>query len=115
MNLFICYPKCSTCKKAREYLENHQIPFEERNIKENNPTYEELKDWVNMGISVDKMFNKSGLIYKNLKLKDQMPTMSLEDKLRLLSTDGMLVKRPILLTKNKILFGFKEKEYEEIL
>ena len=115
MNLFICYAKCRTCQKARKYLEEHNILFEERDIKVNNPTYEELKKWYDLGVPINKMVNTSGLVYKKLNLKEKRSRMSDEELLRLLSADGMLVKRPILLTEKNVLFGFNEKEYEESL
>ena len=111
--LFICYPKCTTCKKAKKYLEDNKISFEERNIKENNPTYDELKDWYKKSnLPLKSFFNTSGLIYKEKNLKDKLPNMSEEEQLKLLSTDGMLVKRPILINEKTILVGFKEKDYE---
>ena len=114
-NIFIEYPKCSTCKKAKDHLDSCNIDYQERDIKENNPTYEELKSWYEISnLPLKKFFNTSGLIYKDLNLKEKLPTMSVEEQLKLLSTDGMLVKRPLLITNNKIITGFKEKEYENI-
>ncbi len=116
MNLFICYSKCSTCQKARKFLENHQIMFKERDIKNDNPTSEELKEWIEKSnLPVQKFFNTSGLIYKELHLKEKLPNMTDEEKIDMLSSNGMLVKRPILVTENKVFVGFKEREYEELL
>ena len=115
--LFICYPKCSTCKKAQSWLNEKGISYELRDIKENNPTYDELKKWyVASGLPLKRFFNTSGLLYKSMELKDKLPEMSEEEQLQLLATDGMLVKRPLLITENGIvLTGFKEKEWEELL
>lgn len=112
--LFVEYPKCSTCKKAEKWLRSKGIFFEDRNIKEQNPTYEELKQWVPAsGLDVKKFFNTSGQLYKQMQLKDKLPTMTEEEKLKLLASDGMLVKRPILVRENgKVLVGFKEAEWE---
>lgn len=116
MNLFICYSKCSTCQKARKFLENHQIMFKERDIKNDNLTSEELKEWIEKSnLPVQKFFNTSGLIYKKLYLKEKLPNMTDEEKIDMLSSNGMLVKRPILVTENKVFVGFKEREYEELL
>ena len=116
MNLFICYSKCSTCQKARKFLENHQIMFKERDIKNDNPTSEELKEWIEKSnLPVQKFFNTSGLIYKELHLKEKLPNITDEEKIDMLSSNGMLVKRPILVTENKVFVGFKEREYEELL
>lgn len=114
--LFICYPKCSTCKKAREWLKRNKFEFEERDIKLENPTKEELEKWIEESkLDIKKFFNTSGLKYKELNLKDKLKEMTKEEKIELLSTDGMLVKRPILISDNNILVGFKEKDWEEIL
>ena len=114
--LFIQYPPCSTCQKAKKWLDSHKIAFTDRHIKEQNPTYEELKDWYQRsGLPLKKFFNTSGLLYKSLNLKDKLPTMSEEEQLQLLATDGMLVKRPILVTEKGILTGFKEADWEKIL
>ena len=111
--LFICYPKCSTCVKARNWLSENKIDFEERNIKEHNPTYEELSEFYRKsGLPLKKFFNTSGILYKEMNLKDKLPQMTEEEMLRLLSTDGMLVKRPIAVDGNKVLVGFKESEWE---
>jgi len=116
MLTFICYPKCTTCQKAKKWLESREIAFCERHIKEFNPTYEELKSWQKKcGLNLRKFFNTSGVLYKELNLKDKLPNMSDEEKLRLLSTDGMLVKRPILVCDDFILVGFNEKEWEDKL
>ncbi len=115
--LFICYPKCSTCKKAQSWLNEKGISYELRDIKENNPTYDELKKWyAASGLPLKRFFNTSGLLYKSMELKDKLPEMSEEEQLQLLATDGMLVKRPLLIAENGIvLTGFKEKEWEELL
>lgn len=110
--LFIEYPKCSTCKKAKKYLEDLGVQFEDRNIVEENPTAEELRVWIGRsGYPVKKFFNTSGMKYRELGLKDKLPQMSDEEKIELLSTDGMLVKRPILIDGDRILVGFREKEW----
>ena len=112
--LVLVYRKCSTCLKALKWLEDNNITFEERPIKEENPTYEELKAWYQMsGLPLKKFFNTSGLIYKDLGLKDKLPTMSEDEQLQLLATDGMLVKRPLVVGDGFVLTGFKEKEWEE--
>ena len=113
---FICYPKCTTCQKARKWLDDNGISYELRDIKENNPTISELKKWNQMsGLPLKKFFNTSGLLYKSMQLKDKLQDMSEEEQYKLLSSDGMLVKRPIVVTDDKVLVGFKEKEYEETL
>lgn len=112
--LVLVYRKCSTCLKALKWLEDNKIEFEERPIKEQNPTYEELKAWHQMsGMPLKKFFNTSGLIYKDLGLKDKLPTMSEDEQLQLLATNGMLVKRPLVIGDGYVLTGFKEKEWEE--
>ena len=112
-NLFIEYPKCSTCKKAKKWLEDNKIEFEDRHIIENTPTVGELKRWIKMSDKdIKKWFNTSGLKYKELNLKDKLPLMSDDEKIELLSTDGMLIKRPILVLENKVLIGFKEEEWK---
>lgn len=112
--LFIQYPKCSTCKKAKKWLDEHNIIYTDRHIVEDNPSYDELKEWYEKsGLPLKRFFNTSGVMYKDMKLKDKLPAMSEEEQLRLLSTDGMLVKRPIIVDDNKILIGFKETEWEE--
>lgn len=116
MILFIEYPKCSTCQKAKKWLETHNIKFEDRHIVEQNPTEEELTRWISdSGLDIKRFFNTSGLKYKDLGLKDKLPDMTQEEKIKLLSTDGMLVKRPLIISKDHILTGFKEKEWEETL
>ena len=112
--LFICYPKCTTCKKAQNWLDSKSLNYELRDIKEQNPTYDELKKWYKTsGLPLKKFFNTSGLLYKSMGLKDKLADMSEEEQLKLLSTDGMLVKRPILINGDKILTGFKEKDWEK--
>ena len=115
--LFLEYPPCSTCKKAKKWLDEHRIPYTARHIKEENPSYEELKSWLEIsGLPVKKFFNTSGLVYKSLNLKDKLPAMTVEEQLQLLSTDGMLVKRPIVVTDDgKVLTGFKEAEWNNVL
>ena len=114
--LFICYPKCSTCRKAKAWLENHHIPYELRDIKLNNPSYEELAAWHRAsGLPLRKFFNTSGTLYKSLALKDKLPEMPEEDQLRLLAADGMLVKRPILVGDGFVLVGFRQEEWEDRL
>ena len=112
--LVLVYRKCSTCIKALKWLEDNNIQFEERPIKEQNPSYEELKRWYGMsGLPLKKFFNTSGLLYKDMKLKDKLPQMTEEEQLQLLAADGMLVKRPLVVGKDYILTGFKEAEWEE--
>lgn len=112
--LFICYPKCTTCQKAKKWLDDKNISYELRDIKLENPTYEELKEWhERSGLDIKKFFNTSGLLYKNMQLKDKLPDMTLEEKYQLLATDGMLVKRPLLVMEGKVLTGFKEAEWEK--
>lgn len=114
--LFLEYPPCSTCKKAKKWLDEHGISYTARHIKEANPTYAELKDWLERsGLPVKKFFNTSGLLYKSMALKDRLPAMTVEEQLRLLATDGMLVKRPLVVTDGKVLTGFRETEWEEAL
>lgn len=115
--LFLEYPPCSTCKKARAWLDAHGVAYTARHIKENNPTYEELKQWLTVsGLPVKKFFNTSGLQYKALGLKDKLPAMTIDEQLRLLATDGMLVKRPFVVTDDgKVLTGFRETEWEQAL
>ena len=113
--LFICYPKCTTCQKAKAWLVSHKIKFEERNIVDENPSKQELKKWIKeSNLDIKRWFNTSGLKYKELNLKDKLPSMSFEDKLELLSTDGMLVKRPIIITDKGITTGFKEDEWKQL-
>jgi len=113
--LFLCYPRCSTCQKAKKWLDEQGKKYTERHIIENNPTYEELKLWYEMsGLPLKKFFNTSGLKYKELQLKDKLPTMSEDEMLNLLATDGMLVKRPLLVKDDKVLVGFKQAQWEEM-
>lgn len=113
---FICYPKCSTCRKAKKWLDEHNVEYTERHIADEKPTYDELKEWYEKSrLPLKKFFNTSGLLYKEMKLKDKLPSMSEEEQLRLLATNGMLVKRPILVTGDKVLVGFKEAEWAEII
>ena len=113
---FTCYPKCSTCQKARKWLEANHLEFTERHIVEENPSYEELKEWyAESGLPLKKFFNTSGMLYKEMQLKDKLPTMSEEEQLKLLATNGMLVKRPLIVNGNIILTGFKEAEWEKAL
>jgi len=113
---FICYPKCSTCQKARKWLEANHLEFTERHIVEENPSYEELKEWyAESGLPLKKFFNTSGMLYKEMQLKDKLPTMSEEEQLKLLAMNGMLVKRPLIVNGNIILTGFKEAEWEKAL
>lgn len=114
--LYVCYPKCTTCKKAQKWLDDNGIEYTIRNIKENNPTYEELKEWYGKsGLPLKKFFNTSGILYKSMNLKDRLSDMSEEEQLKLLATDGMLVKRPILVTENTVLVGFREKDWENFM
>jgi arsenate reductase len=116
MLTFICYTKCSTCQKAKAFLDSHEEQYEIRDIKTDNPTYDELKEWLTLsGLPVRKLFNTSGLLYKSLELKDKLPTMSEDDCLKLLATDGMLVKRPLLVDADGVLVGFKNDEWETAL
>ncbi len=110
--LFVCYPKCSTCQKAKKFLDDNNISYTERHIKENNPNFNELKEWHNKSkLPLKKFFNTSGLVYKSLNLKDKLQTMSEDEQLQLLSTDGMLVKRPLLIGDKFVLTGFKDAEW----
>ena len=110
--LFIFYPKCSTCQKAKKWLDMHKIDYTERHIVENSPSYDELKEWYGKsGLPLKKFFNTSGLLYKEMQLKDKLPSMSEEEQLRLLAANGMLVKRPLLIDGDKVLVGFKEAEW----
>lgn len=113
---FVCYPKCTTCKKAEDYLIDHGISFTKRDIKEENPSFLELEQWYKAsGLPLKRFFNTSGLKYKELSLKDKLPDMTESEQLKLLATDGMLVKRPILISDRWVLVGFKEKEWAEKL
>ena len=114
--LFLEYPPCTTCKKAKKWLTDQELEFTARHIKEQNPTAEELSQWQEKsGLELKKFFNTSGLVYKNLGLKDKLPTMSREEQIRLLASDGMLVKRPIVVTEENVLVGFKEAQWEKLL
>lgn len=112
----LCYERCSTCKKALKWLDDNKVEYEVRPIKEQNPSKDELKEWYQKsGLPLKRFFNTSGNLYKELNLKDKLPSMSEEEQLELLATDGMLVKRPLLVAPNGILTGFKEEEWEKIL
>ena len=114
--LVLCYPKCTTCQKALRWLEERGIPYTCRDIKAENPAYEELKEWYGRsGLPLKRFFNTSGLQYKALGLKDRLPGMSEEEQLRLLASDGMLVKRPLLVDDRGVLIGFRAAEWEELL
>ena len=114
--LFIHYPKCTTCQKAKKWLDEHNVEYVERHIVENNPSYEELKEWYQVSdFPLKKFFNTSGLLYKEMKLKDKLPTMSEEEQLKLLAGNGMLVKRPLIIDDDIVLIGFKEVEWNEKL
>lgn len=114
MYKFICYPKCTTCQKAKKWLDENNIEYEIRDIKVENPNIDEIKDFYRLsGQPLKKLFNTSGLIYKSMYLKNKLSEMSEKDMISLLSTDGMLVKRPLLVSEDFILIGFKEKEWEE--
>ncbi|MBQ6849522.1 MAG: Spx/MgsR family RNA polymerase-binding regulatory protein [Oscillospiraceae bacterium] len=111
----VCYPKCGTCKKAQVYLENLGLNYNYRDIKLENPSYEELKLWhEKSGLEMKRFFNTSGLLYKSMQLKDKLPSMTDEEKLLLLATDGLLVKRPIAIGDDFVLVGFKEKEWDAV-
>lgn len=111
----LVYRKCSTCKKALKWLEENQISYEERAIVDDNPTYEELKEWYEKsGLPLKKFFNTSGMLYREMQLKDKLKDMSEEEQLHLLATDGMLVKRPLVVGDNVVLTGFKEAEWEQL-
>lgn len=113
--LFLCYPKCSTCQKAKKWLDEHHVTYTERHIVEDNPSYEELKEWYERsGLPLKKFFNTSGMLYKEMELKNKLPLMSEEEQLKLLATNGMLVKRPLIVTDDKVLVGFKESEWEKL-
>lgn len=114
--LFLQYPPCSTCKKAKNWLDGHGVSYTDRHIKEDNPSYEELKDWYERsGLPLKRFFNTSGLAYKSLNLKERLPNMTEDEQLQLLASDGMLVKRPILVMEDRILTGFKEAQWAELL
>ena len=112
---FICYPKCTTCQRAQKWLDDNELEYVLRDIKLDNPTFEELTEWYNKsGLPIKKFFNTSGLLYKSLDLKNKLPEMSEYEMLKLLATDGMLVKRPLLISDDYVLVGFKETEWENI-
>lgn len=114
MITFLCYPRCTTCQKAQKWLEEKKIAYEFRDIKTDNPTFDELAAWHQVsGLPLKKFFNTSGMLYKEMKLKDRLPEMSEEEQLKLLASDGMLVKRPLVVTDSYVLTGFREKEWEE--
>ena len=114
--LFLEYPPCSTCKKAKKWLDDNGVAYTARHIKDDKPSYEELKSWFHSsGLSLKKFFNTSGLQYRALELKDKLPTMTEEEQLQLLATDGMLVKRPIIVMDHSVLVGFKETDWEKTL
>lgn len=114
--LMLCYEKCSTCAKARKWADEHHVQYTLRDIKQNNPTRQELGEWYKQsGLPLKKFFNTSGLLYKEKNLKDKLPNMAEEEQLQLLATEGMLVKRPLVVANGKILLGFKEKEWEQAL
>ena len=114
--LFVHYPKCTTCKRAKAWLDSHGLAYDARNIAEDSPTTEELSTWhVASGLPLRRFFNTSGMLYRSMKLKDSLPHMSEDEMLELLATDGMLVKRPLLIGDDKVLVGFKEKEWEQLL
>ena len=113
---FICYPKCTTCQKAKKWLDDNKIEYKLRDIKEDNPSLEELSEWHKMsGLPLKKFFNTSGLLYKSMELKEKLPNISEEEQLKLLATDGMLVKRPLVIVNDFVLVGFKESEWREKL
>lgn len=114
--LFLQYPKCTTCKKAKKFLQENNVTFNDRDITIENPTVEELEKWIDLsGLEIKRFFNTSGVLYKEMKLKDKIKDMSREEMIKLLATDGKLVKRPLLICEDKVLVGFKEEEYKEIL
>lgn len=114
--LFVCYPKCSTCKKAQKWMDEKGLSYDIRDIKEENPTEDELRAWHKLsGLPLKRFFNTSGNLYKEMHLKDRLPEMSETEQFKLLSSDGMLVKRPLLVDEEKVLVGFREKEWEEKL
>lgn len=114
MFTFICYPKCTTCQKAKKWLDDHRVAYELRDIKLDNPTLDELTEWYKKsGLPLKKFFNTSGLLYKSLDLKNKLPSMSEDEMLKLLATDGMLVKRPLLVGDDFVLVGFKETEWKD--
>ena len=114
--LLLCYPKCSTCKKAKKWLDENNVEYNERDIKLDNPSYDELKSWYKKsGLPLKRFFNTSGMIYREMNLKDKLPNMDEEEQLKLLASDGMIVKRPIIVRGDFVLTGFRVKEWEEKL
>ena len=114
--LFVEYPKCTTCQRAKKFLDAHGAAYTDRHIKEERPTAEELRTWQQAsGLPLKKFFNTSGLLYKSMGLKDKLPAMSEEEQLELLASDGMLVKRPILVTEEAVLVGFRQEDWEKLL
>lgn len=114
--LVFCYPKCSTCQKALKWLDDNNISYEVRNIKEDNPTFDELLKWYTLSnLPLKKFFNTSGLLYKSMNLKEKLPSLNDDEQIKLLSSDGMLVKRPLLISENIVLTGFRQKEWEDNL
>lgn len=113
--LYICYPKCTTCQKAKKFLDENGIKYDERNIKEQNPTLDELKKWhKKSGLPLKKFFNTSGQLYRSMELSKKLPSMSEDEQFALLASDGMMVKRPIIVTDSDVLVGFKESEWEKL-
>ncbi len=113
---FVCYPKCTTCQKAKAWLDENEIKYDLRDIKENNPTLDEIKEWhKKSGLPLKRFFNTSGLLYKSLNLKEKLPTMTEEEQYELLATDGMIVTRPLVIGEKIVLVGFKEKEWIDVL
>lgn len=116
MITFICYPKCTTCQKAKKWLDDNKIDYVQRDIKTDKPSLQELSAWhAKSGLPLKRFFNTSGLLYKSMELKAKLPDMTQEEMLELLATDGMLVKRPLLISEDTVLVGFKEKEWESLL
>lgn len=112
---FIAYPKCSTCQKAKQFLDEKKVKYIEKHIVTDTPTYEELKEIIELsGLSVSKFFNTSGMLYRNMNLKEELKNCTDDEKIRLLSSNGMLIKRPILVSKSKVLVGFKKEEWENL-
>ena len=114
--LFLQYPKCTTCRKAKKFLQENNVIFNDRDITIDNPTVEELEKWIDLsGLEIKKFFNTSGVLYREMNLKDKLKDMSQEEMIKLLASDGKLVKRPLLITEEKVLVGFKEETYKEII
>lgn len=114
--LFLQYPKCTTCRKAKKFLQENNVTFNDRDITIDNPTVEELEKWIDLsGLEIKKFFNTSGVLYREMNLKDKLKDMSQEEMIKLLASDGKLVKRPLLITEEKVLVGFKEETYKEII